>query len=265
MRSWPPIAIPALVRWLSLVVTLVEIGLVASLFFLDLQPHAGPQGTWLLVEDYPWIPWLGARYSLGLDGISLLLLLLVAFINIFCVLCSWKAIDFKEGSFYFFILFLEGTLAGLFLAADLLLFYLFWEIQIIPMFFLVGIWGHENRIHAAIKFLLYTLAGSLVMLIALMALYVLHGHADRGLHLLGVPVDAARPLGPHHRNPAVRRLSAGLRHQGAPHPGAHLAARHPHRGPHRRQRGPGRAALEDRGLRHLPICHPALSPRPPSS
>ena len=176
---------PRLVRWLSLVVTLVEIALVASLFFLDLQPHAGPHGTWLLLEDYPWIPWLGARYSLGLDGISLLLLLLVGFINIFCVLCSWKAINFKEGSFYFFILFLEGTLAGLFLAADLLLFYLFWEIQIIPMFFLVGIWGHENRSHAAIKFLLYTLAGSLVMLIALLALYIIHGH-QTGIYTFSV-------------------------------------------------------------------------------
>ncbi|HEY9074655.1 MAG TPA: proton-conducting transporter membrane subunit, partial [Desulfobaccales bacterium] len=158
---------PRLVRWLSLIFTVVELGLVASLFFLDLHPHATPQGTWLLLEDYPWIPWLGARYSLGLDGISLLLILLVAFLNIFCVLCSWKAIDFNEGSFYCFLLFLEGVLVGLFLAADLLLFYLFWEIQIIPMFFLIGIWGHQNRIHAAIKFLLYTLAGSLFMLIAL--------------------------------------------------------------------------------------------------
>ncbi len=167
---------PRLVRWLSLGISLVELGLVASLFFFDLQPHTTPQGTWLLLEDYAWIPWLGARYSLGLDGISLLLVLLVAFINIFSVLISWKAIDFKVGSFFFWLLFLEGTLAGLFLAADLLLFYLCWEIQIIPMFFLVGIWGHENRIHAAVKFLLYTLSGSLFMLIALIALYVMHGH-----------------------------------------------------------------------------------------
>jgi NADH-quinone oxidoreductase subunit M len=166
---------PRLVRGVSLGVTLVELSLVASLFFLDLQPHTGPQGTWLLLEDYPWIPWLGARYSLGLDGISLLLVLLVAFINVFCVLISWVAIEARVGSFFFFILFLEGTLAGLFLANDLLLFYLFWEIQIIPMFFLVGIWGHENRIHAAVKFILYTLAGSLVMLLALIALYILHG------------------------------------------------------------------------------------------
>ena len=166
---------PRLVRWVSLGVTLVELSLVASLFFLHLTPQSGPLGTWLLLEDYPWIPWLGARYSLGLDGISLLLVLLVAFINVFCVLISWVAIEAKVGSFFFFILFLEGTLAGLFLANDLLLFYLFWEIQIIPMFFLVGVWGHKDRIHAAIKFLLYTLVGSLAMLIALIALYIIHG------------------------------------------------------------------------------------------
>ncbi len=166
---------PRLVRWLSLGVTLVELGLVASLSLGDLTPHSGPLGSWLLLEDYPWIYWLGARYSLGLDGISLTLVALTAFINVFCVLISWEAIQVKVGSFFFFILFLEGTLVGLFLANDLLLFYLFWEIQIIPMFFLVGIWGHENRIHAAIKFILYTLAGSLLMLIALIALYIVHG------------------------------------------------------------------------------------------
>ncbi len=108
---------PNQVRWLSLIVTLVELGLVAALFFLNLQPHATSEGVWLLLEDYLWIPWLGARYTLGLDGISLLLLVLIAFLNVLCVLCSWRAIDFKQGSFYFFLLFLEGTLAGLFLAA----------------------------------------------------------------------------------------------------------------------------------------------------
>jgi NADH-quinone oxidoreductase subunit M len=176
---------PRLVRRLSLMVALVEVGLVASLLFLDLHPQATAQGTWLLLEDYSWIPWLGARYSLGLDGISLVLILLLSFINIFCVLISWEAIEFRVGSFFFFLLFLEGALAGLFLAADLLLFYLFWEIQIIPMFFLVGIWGHENRVHAAIKFLLYTLAGSLFMLIALIALYVIHGQ-QTGIYTFSV-------------------------------------------------------------------------------
>jgi NADH-quinone oxidoreductase subunit M len=164
-----------LCRWLSLAVALVELALVASLLFLDLHYQTGPRGVWLLLEDHAWIELLGARYSLGLDGISLLLILLTAFINVFCVLISWDAIVVKVNSFFFFLLFMEGCLMGLFLAADLLLFYLFWEIQLLPMFFLVGIWGHEKRIQAAIKFILYTLGGSLLMLIALIGLYIIHG------------------------------------------------------------------------------------------
>ncbi len=187
---------PRLVRWLSLAVTLVEFILVAWLWSLDLTPQAGPLGNWLLLEEHSWIAWLGAHYSLGLDGISLMLVLLTAFLNIFCVLISWKAIEAKVGSFFFFILFLEGVLAGLFLANDLLLFYLFWEIQIIPMFFLVGIWGHANRIHAAIKFLLYTLGGSVFMLIALIALYVLHGRATGTYTFAMSQLLQHAPLGP---------------------------------------------------------------------
>jgi NADH-quinone oxidoreductase subunit M len=166
---------PLLCRWISLITTCLEFTLVGSLLFLNLQPHTGSTGVWLLVEDYPWITSLGVRYSLGLDGVSLLLMLLTAFINILCILISWRAITTKIGSFHFFLLFLEASVMGLFMATDLLLFYLFWEIQIIPMFFLIGIWGHENRVYAALKFVLFTLCGSLLMLIALIALYVIHG------------------------------------------------------------------------------------------
>jgi NADH-quinone oxidoreductase subunit M len=166
---------PLLCRWISLVVTVAELGLVISLFFLHLHYYTGPTGSWLLTEDYAWIPYLGIRYSLGLDGISLLLLLLTAFINILCVLISWRAITTKVGSFHFFLLFLESSVMGLFVATDLFLFYLFWEVQLIPMFFLVGIWGHEKRIHAAIKFVLFTISSSLLMLVALIGLYVIHG------------------------------------------------------------------------------------------
>jgi NADH-quinone oxidoreductase subunit M len=166
---------PLLCRWISLITTILEFSLITLILFLNLQPHAGPTGVWLLVEDFPWIPNLGIRYSLGVDGVSLLLLLLTAFINILCILISWTAITNKVGSFHFFLLFLESSVMGLFMATDLLLFYLFWEIQIIPMFFLVGIWGHERRVYAALKFVLFTLCGGLLMLIALIALYVMHG------------------------------------------------------------------------------------------
>lgn len=167
---------PRLCRWTALSFTLLEVALVSSLFFLDLQPHSGPTGIWLLAEDYTWLESLGARFSFGLDGVSLMLVLLTAFINVICVLISWEAINTKVGSFHFFLLFLEGCLMGLFLATDLLLFYLFWEIQLIPMFFLIGIWGHTNRVYASVKFVLFTFGGSLFMLIALVALYVIHGH-----------------------------------------------------------------------------------------
>ncbi len=165
-----------LCRWTALSFTLIETALISSLLVMDLQSQAGPTGVWLLAEDYPWLPGLGARFSLGLDGLSLMLLLLTAFINVICVLISWRAINTKVGSFHFFLLFLEGCLMGLFTATDLLLFYLFWEIQLIPMFFLIGIWGHANRVYASVKFVLFTFGGSLFMLIALVALYVIHGN-----------------------------------------------------------------------------------------
>ena len=133
---------PLLCRSISLGFALVEMALVTSLFFLPLEPHSyGPLGTWLFLEDYTWLPGLGARITFSLDGLSLLMLLLTSFITIICVLISWRAITDKVGTFHFFLLFLEGTLMGLFLATDLLLFYFFWEIQILPMFFLVGIWA----------------------------------------------------------------------------------------------------------------------------
>ncbi len=166
---------PRLCRWVSLGLSLVELVLVSLLFALNLKPQAGPTGTWLMAVDYPWLTGLGARFSLGLDGLSLMLILLTAFLTVICILVSWNAIETRVGFFHFFLLFLEGSLMGLFLTTDLLLFYLFWEIQLIPMFFLIGVWGHVNRMYAAVKFVLFTFGGSLFMLIALVALYVIHG------------------------------------------------------------------------------------------
>ena len=167
---------PLLCRWVSLCVTIIELSLVSLLFLVDLQPHLGPSGAWLLMVDHPWLEGLGARFSLALDGLSLMLIWLTAFVNIICILISWRAITLYIGSFHFFLLFLEGCLMGVFMTTDLLLFYLFWEIQLIPMFFLIGVWGHANRVYSAIKFVLFTFGGSLFMLIALVAIYVIHGH-----------------------------------------------------------------------------------------
>jgi NADH-quinone oxidoreductase subunit M len=166
---------PQRVRWTSLGVAAADLVLVLLLFTLNLRMQAGPTGRWLLAEDYPWIDRFGIRYSLGLDGISLALILLTAFLGLLCVLVSWKQIDSRVPAFHFFLMFMLTGVFGVFLATDLFLFYLFWEIQLIPMFFLVGIWGHENRVHATIKFILYTVTGSLLMLVALIVLYLVHG------------------------------------------------------------------------------------------
>ncbi len=166
---------PMVVRWTSLWVALVDLFLVVLLFTLNLKLQAGPLGKWLITEDYSWIETLGIRYSLGLDGISLMLILLNAFLTVLCILVSWKEINTRVGTFHFFLFFMETSIMGVFLATDLFLFYLFWEVQVIPMFFLIGIWGHEERVYATVKFILFTLAGSLFMWIALIGLYLVHG------------------------------------------------------------------------------------------
>jgi len=166
---------PLLCRWASLCVTAADLILVICLLTLNLTGKSGPTGTWLLVEDVAWIERFGIRYSLGLDGISLVLVLLAAFLGFLCVLVSWKQIDTRVGSFHFFLQLMQTGILGVFLSTDVFLFYLFWEIQLIPMFFLIGMWGHERRIYATIKFIIYTIVGSLLMLIALIGLYLIHG------------------------------------------------------------------------------------------
>jgi NADH-quinone oxidoreductase subunit M len=186
---------PVLCRWASLWVSLLDLFLVALLSTLHLPLQSGPAGKWLLIEDHLWIESLGIRYSLGLDGISLMLVLLTAFLTVLCVLISWKEITARVGTFHFFLLLMETSIIGVFLATDLFLFYLFWEIQIVPMFFLIGIWGHEERVYATVKFILFTLTGSLFMLIALIGLYLIHG-AQTGQYTFSLYQLIHTPLGP---------------------------------------------------------------------
>ncbi|MFO7578049.1 MAG: NADH-quinone oxidoreductase subunit M [Pelovirga sp.] len=129
---------------------------------------------WMLFEDYSWIESFGIRYTLGLDGISLLLVLLTAFLQIIAVLVSWHQ-NKAPAVFFALLLVLEMAVIGVLLALDLILFYLFWELMLIPMFFLIGIWGYQRRFHAAVKFFLFTLVGSLCLLLAVIALHLLHG------------------------------------------------------------------------------------------
>jgi NADH-quinone oxidoreductase subunit M len=166
---------PEMCRWISLCIMAADLLGVFLLFGLDLRGLSGPAGPWMRIEDYPWIARYGIRYSMGLDGVSLLLILLSVFLGVLCVLISWKQIRTHVGAFHFFLLLMETGVLGVFLATDLFLFYLFWEVQLIPMFFLIGIWGHERRITATIKFVLFSIAGSLLMLAALIGLYLIHG------------------------------------------------------------------------------------------
>jgi len=145
---------------------------------------------YLLAEDAAWIPAFGIRYTLGLDGISLLMVMLTAFTFCVSLAVSWSSISEKTALFLSLMLIMESGIMGVFLSLDLALFYLFWEVMLIPMFFLIGIWGHGRRIYSTVKFFLFTMFGSLLMLLAIVALHLIHarqtGVATFGLHeLLG--------------------------------------------------------------------------------
>jgi NADH-quinone oxidoreductase subunit M len=128
-------------------------------------------------ERFDWIPALGISYEVGVDGISLLLIVLTTFLMPLTLLASWDSIHARRREFMICMLFLESGMVGVFAAIDLFLFYVFWEATLIPMYFLIGVWGGPRRIYAAVKFILYTMAGSLLMLVAILALFFLHRHA----------------------------------------------------------------------------------------
>lgn len=123
-----------------------------------------------MVDRFDWIPFLNIQYFVAVDGISILMILLTAFISVVAILASWTAIDKQIKAYYIFMLLLEIGMMGVFLAQDLFLFYIFWEFTLIPMYFLIGIWGSSERVYASIKFFLYTMAGSLLMLLAILYL-----------------------------------------------------------------------------------------------
>jgi NADH-quinone oxidoreductase subunit M len=133
-----------------------------------------------LVEYASWIPSLGVSYFLGVDGISILLILLTTLISTIVVLCSFLDIQERQKEYYICLLLLETGMLGVFMAMDFFLFYIFWEIMLVPMYFLIGIWGHGRRLYSAIKFFLYTLFGSVFMLLGILALYFFNANPDYG-------------------------------------------------------------------------------------
>jgi len=167
---------PTVSRWISLIAMLIDMVLAIVIWgqYGD-QITVLKQGHWLTQLQWSWIPQFGITFKLAIDGLSLLMVLLTAFLGILSVLTSWTEIKERVGFFHFNLLWILGGVIGVFLALDLFLFYFFWEMMLIPMYFLIAIWGHENRIYAAIKFFLFTQASGLLMLIAIIALVLIHG------------------------------------------------------------------------------------------
>ncbi len=147
------------------------LGLLVSLPLIwRFQSGAGaPQ--FQFVESASWIPSIGAHFTLGIDGLSFLMVMLTTVLGAIAILSSWSAIHKREKEYYILLLLLQTGMLGVFMSLDFVLFYVFWEVMLVPMYFLIGVWGSERRLYAAIKFFLYTLAGSVLMLLAILAIY----------------------------------------------------------------------------------------------
>ncbi len=156
-----------LIRWIANLFALAGFVVSVPLWFWY-QP-SGPQ--FQFVERVPWIPSVGAEYFLGVDGFSVLLILLTTLMGVIAVLSSWTAITERVKEYYVFLLMLQAGMIGAFVSLDFLLFFLFFEVMLVPMYFLIGIWGSDRRLYSAIKFFLYTLVGSVVMLLGILAIY----------------------------------------------------------------------------------------------
>jgi NADH-quinone oxidoreductase subunit M len=182
------------IRWIANLFALA--GFVVSLplwFWYNSQ-----DAQFQFVERHPWIPSVGADYFLGVDGFSSLMVLLATLFGAIAVLSSWTAITERLKEYYIFLLVLQTGMVGAFVSLDFLLFFLFWEVMLVPMYFLIGIWGSDRRLYSAIKFFLYTLVGSVVMLLGILALYFNY-HTGTGLYTFDITkfqqMDLSTPEG----------------------------------------------------------------------
>lgn len=165
-------------RWLAIGALTVDL-LLAWFVWAQDRALLAAGGRWLLETQAAWIPRWGIGLHLGLDGLSLVLILLTAFLGLVAVVSSWTEIRERTGFFHFNLLVVLSGVVGVFLALDLFLFFLFWELMLVPMYLLIAIWGHERRRYASFKFFLFTQAGSLFLLVAIVALALLH-HGQTG-------------------------------------------------------------------------------------
>ena len=174
---------PDLIRRFSLVASsaifIVSLGLIGSYWFQN-------PGKFVVETNVPWIDSPAIRYHVAIDGISLWLVILTTLLTPICILVSWRSIDKHIKQFFAFMLLLEFGLVGVFCAIDFFLFFVFWEVSLVPMYFLIGVWGHERRIYSAVKFFLYTMVGSMLMLVAIIYLYNASGTFDYTRILAGL-------------------------------------------------------------------------------
>jgi NADH-quinone oxidoreductase subunit M len=172
-------------------VALADFLLSVPLFFM----YDADRGGFQFENRASWIPSIGVQYYIGIDGISLLLLLLTTFLGFISILSSWTAITDRVKEYYVFMLLLQTGMMGVFVSLDLFLFYVFWEAMLVPMYFLIGIWGGPRKLYAAIKFFLYTLLGSVLMLLGILAVYFYYARVTGSPYTFDIP-EFIRVLGP---------------------------------------------------------------------
>ncbi len=165
----------SLPRWISLGALALGGLLLASLWTDSSSPPALSGGTWLLDFKREWIPRFGISLHVAVDGLSLVLLALTLFLGVIAVICPWTEVRDKVGFFHLNLMAILAGIVGVFTSLDLFLFYFFWELMLVPMYFLISIWGHENRVYASLKFFIFTQAGGLLMLLSILGLYFSHG------------------------------------------------------------------------------------------
>ncbi|MFB3829947.1 MAG: NADH-quinone oxidoreductase subunit M [Bryobacteraceae bacterium] len=181
----------SLARWIALAACALDLAL-----SLGLWARGGAGGRWMQEVSALWVPQFGIRFHLAVDGLSLLMLMLTFFLGALSVLASWSEIEEGVGFFHWNLMWILAGITGVFVAVDLFLFYFMWELMLVPMYFLIAIWGHENRVYAAVKFFLFTQITSLLMLVAILALYFIN-HARTGVYSFDYPDLLGVAMAPH--------------------------------------------------------------------
>ena len=186
-------------RWISLFALVIDFILLLVLWMRYPGGAGLTNGSWLVEINLQWIPRLGITFHLAMDGLSLLLAMLTAFLGIMSVVASWTEIRERVGFFHLNLMWSLAGITGVFLSMDLFLFYFFWELMLVPMYFLIALWGHENRIYAAVKFFIFTQLSGLLMLAAILGLYFVHAQGT-GIYtfdytqLLGTTMDSSKGM-----------------------------------------------------------------------